>query len=217
MHLSKRFVRDFIALAILLSASATSLAAKTPPCPEPDYSVLDAVVTAELKDKHTPGAVIAVISEDKVVYARACGVANIETNASMEKEMLFRIGWFSELYSAKRVEPAAAPTAQIKVKEYDAFHEVLHPLEHEAVPAKDWQRIRTHANELVKRGKAIVKLGVPQGTAEKRLPEFRQELRKFNDALKQLDRYARKGTDTDVENSFASVHDSFEILLGMIP
>jgi len=107
--------------------------------------------------------------------------------------------------------------AQIKVKEYHAFHEVLHPLEHEAVPAKDWQRIRTHADELVERGKAIVKLGVPAGTAEKHLREFRKELRKFDDALKQFDRHAKKGNDTEVETSFASVHDSFEMLLGMIP
>src|SRR5262245_35041235 len=82
---------------------------------------------------------------------------------------------------------AGSPVAaQIKIKEYHAFHEVLHPLEHEAVPAKDWQRIRTQADELVKLGNAIVKLGVPQGTAEKYVAEFRTELNKFEAALKQF-------------------------------
>jgi hypothetical protein len=110
----------------------------------------------------------------------------------------------------------AGNSPQIKVKEYNFFHDLLHPLEHDALPAKDFQRIRTSAGDLVKRGKAIVKLGVPQGTAEKNIPEFRKELRKFNDALKQLERDAKKGTDTQLETSFSSVHDSFEMLLGMI-
>ena len=111
----------------------------------------------------------------------------------------------------------AGVSPEIKVKEYHAFHEVLHPLEHEAVPAKDWGRIRAQSEELVKSGQAIVKLGVPPGTAEKHLAEFSKELARFEAALKQFEGAARKGTDQEVENGFASVHDSFEMLLGMIP
>ena len=49
------------------------------------------------------------------------------------------------------------------VKEYDAFHDVLHPLEHEALPKGDFARIRSQAKELTERGDAIVRLGVPKG------------------------------------------------------
>jgi hypothetical protein len=103
------------------------------------------------------------------------------------------------------------------VKEYDHFHELLHPLEHDALPQKDFKRIRENAGELIKRGKAIVKLGVPKGTVEKNFAEVRNELRKFDGALKQLNTAAKKGSDAQVESSFSAVHDSFEMLMGMLP
>lgn len=103
------------------------------------------------------------------------------------------------------------------VKEYDGFHRVLHPLQHEALPGKDFQRIRSSAGELVKSGDAIVKLGVPQGTAEKNIEEFRKELKKFSDALRKFNEDAKAGTDEQLEASFSSVHDSFEVLAGMLP
>ena len=70
---------------------------------------------------------------------------------------------------------------EFSVKEYGEFHDVLHPLQHEALPAKDYQKIRANAGELVKRGRAIVRVGVPKGTAEKDVEEFCRELKKFND------------------------------------
>jgi CubicO group peptidase (beta-lactamase class C family) len=46
-----------------------------------DFSELDKLVPAELKEKNTPGTVITIISGDQVVYQKAFGVANVETNA----------------------------------------------------------------------------------------------------------------------------------------
>jgi hypothetical protein len=48
---------------------------------------------------------------------------------------------------------AAITQHHFSVKEYEEFHDVLHPLEHEALPNKDYRRIRLQAGELVKRGK----------------------------------------------------------------
>src|SRR5262245_16427476 len=111
--------------------------------------------------------------------------------------------------------PSPAPLANaadelFSVKEYGAFHEALHPLEHEALPSKDFKRIGANAKELVKRGKAIVKLDVPPRTAEKYNAEFRKELKKFSESLKLFDQHARKGSDRQLEESFSAVHDSFE-------
>ena len=44
----------------------------------------------------------------------------------------------------------------LSVKEYEDFHHVLHPLEHEALPKKDFRCIRAQSSLLVKRGKALV-------------------------------------------------------------
>jgi CubicO group peptidase (beta-lactamase class C family) len=103
------------------------------------------------------------------------------------------------------------------VKEYDAFHDVLHPLEHEALPRKDFARIRANAKELVRLGQAMVKLGIPPGTAESNVEEFRKELKKFDEALTKFSRDVKDGTDSQLEASFSSVHDSFEMLVGILP
>ncbi|HJZ78963.1 MAG TPA: serine hydrolase domain-containing protein [Pyrinomonadaceae bacterium] len=88
-------IGHILALAILTAVSGASLSAK-----EPDYSSLDAVIAAEMKEKHTPGAVVAVISDDRVVYAKAFGLANVETKAAMERDMLFRLGSTTKMFTA---------------------------------------------------------------------------------------------------------------------
>jgi hypothetical protein len=111
----------------------------------------------------------------------------------------------------------AVSASNFSVQEYNEFHDVLHPLEHEALPAKDFQRIRANAGEFVKRGKALVKVGVPKGMAGANVEEFRRELGKFKSALNRFKKDAREGTDEQLENSFSAVHDSFEMLVGMLP
>ena len=68
--------------------------------PALDFSELDKLVPEELKEKNTPGAVITVISGDKIVYQKAFGVANVETNAAMQPEMLFRLGSTTKMFTA---------------------------------------------------------------------------------------------------------------------
>jgi CubicO group peptidase (beta-lactamase class C family) len=65
-----------------------------------DFSELDKLVPAELKEKNTPGAVITVVSGDQVIYQKAFGVANAETNAEMQPEMLFRLGSTTKMFTA---------------------------------------------------------------------------------------------------------------------
>lgn len=113
--------------------------------------------------------------------------------------------------------PVASAEEYFSVREYNTFHDLLHPLEHEAVPAKDYQRIRINAAELVRRGDAIVRVGVPSGTSERYLEDFRKELKKFKTALGKLKKDAKRGTDAQLAASFEAVHDSFEMLAGMLP
>jgi hypothetical protein len=103
------------------------------------------------------------------------------------------------------------------VKEYEHFHHVLHPLEHEALPKKDFKTIRAKAGDLVTLGDAILKLGVPRGVEEKNVDEFKEGLKKFGDALVKFKADAEAGTDDQLKESYTSVHDSFEMLAGMLP
>jgi hypothetical protein len=103
------------------------------------------------------------------------------------------------------------------VKQYEEFHDVLRPLQHEALPKKDFRRIRAQSSLLVKRGKALVKLGVPQGTSDEHKEDFTKGLLKFNAALAKFKVDARKGTNKQLEASYSAVHDYFEMLAAMLP
>lgn len=111
----------------------------------------------------------------------------------------------------------ARPQHGFSVKQYDHFHEVLHPLEHEALPRKDYRRIRSKAAQLVARGRAIVKIGVPAGTSEAQKEEFASELKKFEQALNKFRTDARRGSNAKLKTSYSAVHDSFEKLAAMLP
>jgi len=103
------------------------------------------------------------------------------------------------------------------VPQYEQFHDVLHPLEHEALPKKDFNRIRAKAPELVKLGKAIVAVGIPAGTKDEQKEEFAKELKKFDKALAKFSADAKKKNDVKLKASYSAVHDSFEMLAGMLP
>lgn len=111
----------------------------------------------------------------------------------------------------------AAPQHGFSSKEYEKFHDVLHPLEHDALPKKDYRRIRSQANLLVKRGNAIVKLGVPSGTSEDKKEEFVKEPDSFRKALAKFKADARTGTNSQLKVSYSAVHDTFEMLAAMLP
>ena len=106
---------------------------------------------------------------------------------------------------------------EFSVKQYDEFHRVLRPLQHEALPKGDFQLIRAKSGELIKHGKAIVKLGVPRGTGAKSVGDFKKNLSKFNKALTRFSADVKNGTDDQLKTSYSAVHDSFEDLAGMLP
>ena len=83
----KQIARRFCCLiALCLAVFAIESTAKpgAKPVRAVDFSELDKLVPAELKEKNTPGTVIAIVSGDQVVYQKAFGVANVETNAEMQ-------------------------------------------------------------------------------------------------------------------------------------
>ena len=105
----------------------------------------------------------------------------------------------------------------LSVKEYEDFHEVLHPLEHEALPNNDFKTIRAKAPRLLKLGEAILNIGVPRGVEAKDTNDFKEWLQRFGSALTEFKRDARDGTDEQLKASYSAVHDSFEMLASMLP
>ena len=89
-----------LSLAVLVTKSNAKPDKPVNAPPPIDFSELDKLVAEELKEKNTPGAVITVVSGDQVVYQKAFGVANVETNAPMQAEMLFRLGSTTKMFTA---------------------------------------------------------------------------------------------------------------------
>jgi hypothetical protein len=109
----------------------------------------------------------------------------------------------------------SATDEHFSVREYNLFHDVLHPLQHEALPKKDFKTIRARASELAARGRAIVRLGVPAGVEDK--AEFAKELKGFDKALLRFKADARKPSDARLEASYTALHDAFEMLASLLP
>ena len=106
-HASRQFCcLMLLSLSVLVSQSLAKPGGSPAPNkpsgspPGIDFSELDKLVPAELKEKNTPGAVIAVVSGDQVIYQKAFGVANVETNSEMQPEMLFRLGSTTKMFTA---------------------------------------------------------------------------------------------------------------------
>ncbi len=79
-------------LSALLKAEARPGAA--------DFRRLERVVRAELKEKRVPGAAVAVVVGDRVVFAKGFGVASAETREPVTPDTLFRVGSTTKVFTA---------------------------------------------------------------------------------------------------------------------
>src|SRR5437660_6291519 len=61
---------------------------------------LEQVVSEELRLLNIPGAAIAVVHEDELVFAKGFGVASSETGAPLTPDMLLRIGSVTKVITA---------------------------------------------------------------------------------------------------------------------
>lgn len=81
--------------------------------PNDDFSALEKAIQEELKATNTPGAAIAIVRGDRIIYARGFGVANIETGAPVSPDMLFRLGSTTKMFTGAAM---VTLSAQGKIK-----------------------------------------------------------------------------------------------------
>src|SRR5688500_8850521 len=87
-----------ISAAFCVVAAATSVAAQTL-----DFSAVDALVAKEMKANGIPGVAIAVVQNDRIVYLKGYGEANVETHEKVTPATLFRIGSTTKMFTAATV------------------------------------------------------------------------------------------------------------------
>jgi len=110
MNSTSRFTAAHaLALAVVLAAGAGALAAGTRAAepgqlPRPaDLRALEDVARRELADTNTPGAAIAIVSGDSVVYSNGFGIASVDAAEPVTPDMLFRLGSTTKMFTAAAV------------------------------------------------------------------------------------------------------------------
>jgi CubicO group peptidase (beta-lactamase class C family) len=97
--------RMLMMLFLLCGLCAPSALARKSPV---DYAELEKVMQGELKTTNTPGATIAIVSGDRIIYAKGFGVANVETGAPVSTDMLFRLGSTTKMFTSAALVTLAA-------------------------------------------------------------------------------------------------------------
>jgi CubicO group peptidase (beta-lactamase class C family) len=90
---SKKFLRAFVFSALLVS----TVSAQTKTI---EFSELEKTVEAELKDTKTPGAAVAVIAGDKILFAKGFGATSVEGGNPVASDTLFRMGSTTKMFTA---------------------------------------------------------------------------------------------------------------------
>lgn len=72
------------------------------------FDELAKVLREELKETKTPGAALALVSGDRVIFAAGFGAANVETNAPVTPDMLFRLGSTTKMFTGAALVTLAA-------------------------------------------------------------------------------------------------------------
>jgi hypothetical protein len=95
------------------------------------------------------------------------------------------------------------------IPELKAYHDILHPVWHEAVPAKNWKDVCTAAPKLADAGVVLKNLKLP--------PEYKDRSRQFRDAATALSDDGEDlrdncdpGKGDEVEQRTAKLHTAFE-------
>src|SRR5438034_11357584 len=65
-----------------------------------DFAPLEAVAAAELKDAGIPGAAIAIVRGDQLVFVNGFGTTSVEGGPPVTADTLFRLGSTTKMFTA---------------------------------------------------------------------------------------------------------------------
>jgi CubicO group peptidase (beta-lactamase class C family) len=89
-------LRTAATVATLLASLPRPLTAQPTPAWTP---ILDSIANAALAWSRAPGMTVAIVADNRVVYARGYGVANAETGQPMSADMLLRVGSVTKMFT----------------------------------------------------------------------------------------------------------------------
>ena len=68
-----------------------------------DHDAIEKIAIEELRTTKTPGAAVAVVSGDRIVFSHGYGVASVDSGGPVSPDMLFRLGSTTKMFTASAV------------------------------------------------------------------------------------------------------------------
>ena len=87
----------------MLLAAFFALITATAQVPHLDPASIERVALEELQSTKTPGAAVAVVVGDRVIFSHGYGVSSVETGTPVSAGMLFRLGSTTKMFTAAAV------------------------------------------------------------------------------------------------------------------
>lgn len=101
------------------------------------------------------------------------------------------------------------------VKELDEFHDLLHPLVHDAYPNNDFTAIKKAMPDLIEEATELKKATLPKEFSAKK-SAFRKEAKKLLKQLQELKKKEKTFSDETYGKKFMEMHDTFEKMMEMM-
>ncbi len=103
-------MRAVFAAAVVVAIALSASAGAQSPAVDP-FAAAESAIRAEMEKAGIPGAAVAVVVGDRVVWSRGFGVANAETGAPVTADTLFQIGSVTKSFTAAAILTAASEGA----------------------------------------------------------------------------------------------------------
>lgn len=93
----KRLIMKFLYIFLLTVLLAAGVSAQIKTF---DFADLEKTIEAELKETKTPGASFAIVSGDKIIFAKGFGTTSAENGNAVTADTLFRMGSTTKMFTA---------------------------------------------------------------------------------------------------------------------
>lgn len=102
-----------------------------------------------------------------------------------------------------------------RVPELDDFHEVMHPIWHDAYPNKDYDALKKYVDEVNKKAKAVYSAQLPGINREKQL-KWNEGVIQFQAAVEEYNKTARSDDNEGLLKAAENLHTNYEMLVRII-
>lgn len=101
------------------------------------------------------------------------------------------------------------------VQELDDFHDIMHPIWHDAYPAKDFDALKKFVDEVNEKAKAVYAAQLPGINRDKQL-KWNEGIVKFQTAVEEYNRCVQADDNEGLLKAAENLHTNYEMLVRIV-